>query len=93
MSYRDRGPRGHPPAISGLHSLKVDNISYHTTQNDLRRISNRSRSPIHRSRSRSPIRRSRSRSPAAKKDDSRSPSPPKQRSPSRSRSRTRSASK
>uniref|UniRef100_A0A7E4VBW7 RRM domain-containing protein n=1 Tax=Panagrellus redivivus TaxID=6233 RepID=A0A7E4VBW7_PANRE len=54
MSYRDRGdrdsyrngggggggdrPRGPPPAISGLHSLKVDNISYQTTQSELRRL-------------------------------------------------------
>ncbi|CAI4232252.1 unnamed protein product [Auanema sp. JU1783] len=27
-----------PPSIEGLHSLKVDNISYNTTQADLRRI-------------------------------------------------------
>jgi arginine/serine-rich splicing factor 2 len=38
MSYRDRPSRGPPPAISGLHSLKVDNISYQTTQNELRRM-------------------------------------------------------
>uniref|UniRef100_A0AC34PXC3 RRM domain-containing protein n=1 Tax=Panagrolaimus sp. JU765 TaxID=591449 RepID=A0AC34PXC3_9BILA len=37
MSYRDR-PRGPPPSINGLHSLKVDNISYQTTQHELRRM-------------------------------------------------------
>ncbi|TKR76805.1 hypothetical protein L596_017887 [Steinernema carpocapsae] len=33
--------RSGPPAIDGLHSLKVDNISYHTTSHDLRRMFDR----------------------------------------------------
>uniref|UniRef100_A0A1I7ZDV5 Serine/arginine-rich splicing factor 2 n=1 Tax=Steinernema glaseri TaxID=37863 RepID=A0A1I7ZDV5_9BILA len=33
--------RSGPPAIDGLYSLKVDNISYHTTSHDLRRMFDR----------------------------------------------------
>lgn len=34
----ERRERQGPPNIEGLYSLKCDNISYNTTQNDLRRL-------------------------------------------------------